>query len=408
MSGDLTEAEVNERMEELLAQHRAEKWNDGPVDPLPFEAVLDARDDKPALEVVRMSAVVAEHVEWLWPGRIPKGKLTILEGDPKTGKSTLSLDIAGRVTTGSPFPDGHRPEVGSVVLLTAEDGLADTVRPRLDAAGADASKVIAWQAVPTVDEHGKLGPPRPPSFPRDVDELERLVTAEEAVLVIVDVLAAYLGSNVDGHRDQDVRRALMPLAKVAERTGSTILVLRHLNKGGGSNALYRGGGSIGIAGAARSILLAALDPDDQTGTNRVLAVSASNLSAPVPSFRYHLAPDEEHGCARIVWDGTSEHTSSSLLAMPASDEERGAVEEACRFLDTLLAAGGVRAKEAFRKASEVGISEKTLRRAKARRGVRSVKDGTGEWFWELPPQGGHEDGQGGQGQEVWPSWPSSG
>lgn len=351
-----------------------------------------------AAGIVFLSDVVPERVEWLWPGRIPRGKLTVGEGDPKTGKSTLGLDIAARVSTGSPFPDGARlPGPGVVIVMSAEDGLADTIRPRLDAAGADPSNVLAWESVPVMNDDGVVSGMRPPSIPRDLEVLEKLIVEHGAVLVVIDVLAAYLGSDVDGHRDQDIRRALMPLAKLAERTHAAILVLRHLNKSPGGNAIYRGGGSIGIAGAARSILLAAVDPSDETGNRRVLAVTASNLSAPVPALAYHLAPCEEHGCAQVVWDGISEHTSSSLLAVQAGDEERSAIDEACHFLRDILSDGPVAARDIEKAARDSGVQSRTLRRAKERLKVRSVKSGMGSsWSWTMPAV---EDGQGGRTPE---------
>jgi hypothetical protein len=277
-----------------------------------------------------------------------------------------------------------------VILMSAEDGLADTIRPRLDAAGANAENVIAWEGVPVVNDEGAVSAMRPPSLPRDIDALGALIVNTGAVLVIVDVLAAYLGSDVDGHRDQDIRRALMPLAKLAERTHTAILVIRHLNKSTGGNAMYRGGGSIGIAGAARSILLAAVDPKDETGNRRVLAVTASNLSAPVPALAYHLAPSEEHGCARVVWEGVSDHTSSTLLAAQVGDEERSAVDEAGDFLRDILASGPVAARDVEKAAREAGVQPRTLRRAKDQLKIRSVKSGMGaSWSWVLPiPQGG--------------------
>lgn len=317
--------------------------------------------------VTRLADVAPESVSWLWPGRIPRGKLTILEGDPKVGKSTLALDLAARISTGSAMPDGHQLDgPGSVVLMTAEDGLADTVRPRLDAAGADVFRVFAWRSMPTQDDDDKPGPPRPPSIPQDLDFLRSLVVKRCAALVIVDVLAAYLGSGVDGHRDQDVRRALMPLAQVAEETGAAVVVIRHLTKSGGSNALYRGMGSIGIAGAARSILLAAVDPEDGTGSRRVLAVSACNVAAPVPALGYHLEADDERGCSRIVWDGPSTHTSASLLAAPASEDERCERDEIARILSGLVEhTGSVPVAEARRAIHAAGYtpSDSTLRRA---------------------------------------------
>src|SRR5262249_22936941 len=150
---------------------------------------------------------------------------------------------------------------------------ADTIRPRLEAAGADLDRIHIFHAVRR-EGHEVI-----PSLPENLPELERAIRDRHAELVVIDPLMAYLGGGVDAHRDQDVRRALAPLAKMVERTGAAGLAVRHLNKGGasGGNPLYRGGGSIGIIGAARSGLLVARDPDDPE--RRVFAVTKSNLAA---------------------------------------------------------------------------------------------------------------------------------
>lgn len=156
-----------------------------------------------------------------------------------------------------------------MVLLTAEDGIADTVRPRLDAAGADVDRVFVFSGV--VDP--ETGTVREPSLPGDLERIEKIVVENDAALVIVDVLSAFLHGSVDSYRDQDVRGALMPLARLAERTGATVVVLRHLSKSGGANPLYRGGGSIGIIGAARVGLLVV------RGENTQLPVTGVGLAA---------------------------------------------------------------------------------------------------------------------------------
>ncbi len=338
------------------------------------------------LGTVCLADVAPEQVEWLWPGRIPLGKLTILEGDPKVGKSTLSLEVAARVTTGTPFPDEYVPQIGSVLVMTAEDGLADTVRPRLDAAGADVSRVIAWESVLIYDSEGNPSGIRPPSIPGDVDALETLIVGHDIALVIVDVLNAYLGRSVDGHRDQDVRRALMPLSKLAERTDTAIVVLRHLNKSAGGSPLYRGGGSIGIAGAARSILLAAVDPDNQE--RRVLVSQGGNVAAPPDAIAYELVTDPEHSCARVRWLGISNHTSASLLAV-TSYHERSALADAKEWLGDYLADGPKPANEVKSEGRAAGHSWATLLRTKDGLHVRSEKSGMGGgWVWRLPAPDG--------------------
>lgn len=329
---------------------------------------------------VRLSEVEPEHVAWLWPGRIPLGKVVVVDGDPGLGKSTLVLgEFAARITTGSPWPDRQPCPQGSVVMLTAEDGLGDTIRPRLDAHGADPARVVCFEAVEYGPDEERL-----PSLALDLARIEAAVVREGALLVVVDVLMAFLGSRTDSYRDQDMRSALTPLAKMAERTGCAVVVLRHLSKTGGTNALYRGGGSIGIIGAARAGLLVAADPEDEH--RRILAVTKCNLAAPVSALAFRLAPDEEHGCARVEWDGETAHTAAQLLETLDS-EERGAGDEAVAFLRAELGGGRVAAKNVKAAARNAGIADRTLDRAKKRAGVETKREGyasEGVWYWSLP------------------------
>lgn len=344
----------------------------------------DVVPELPTATFTRMGDVQSERVSWLWPGRIPRGKLTMVDGDPKTGKSTMLLDLAARVTTGSPLPDKVKLDgPANVVLLTAEDGLADTVRPRLDAAGADANRVVVFESVPVRGEDGASYGERLPSFPRDLTALEALVVQEDAVLVIIDVMNAYLGSDVDGYRDTDMRRALMPLAKMAERTSAAVVGLRHLTKSHTGNALYAGGGSIAYVGAARAVLLVAADPDDEN--RRVLAVTACNVAAPAPALGFELVPASEHDCARVQWNGTVEHQADDLVT-PTSREERSDLADAVEWLrDFLAAQADAPAKDMENAARQKDISPRTLRRAKKQVGVISEKVG-GAWRWRLPAE----------------------
>jgi len=333
--------------------------------------------------VVRMSEVIPEQVAWLWPGRIPAGKLTILDGDPGIGKSTISIDLAARVSTGRPMPGDttSRPPAG-VVLLSAEDGLADTIRPRLDAAGADAAHVVALAAI--VNEEGIE---RLPSLPGDLARLEDTIRADDAALVVVDVLMAYLDGAINAHRDHDVRGALAQLAAVAEHTGAAILVLRHLTKATGGPAIHRGGGSIGIIGAARSALVVGRDPDDET--RMVLAVAKANLAATASSLAYRIV--DRDGVGAIEWGEGTAHTAEELLAArtEATAEERTALDDAKAILAEFLASGPVSAKEVRAEARSAGVANRTLDRAKAALRIVARKVGRpGErgqrWEWSLP------------------------
>jgi hypothetical protein len=332
--------------------------------------------------LIRLSDVRPERVSWLWHSRVPLGKLTIWDGDPGTGKTTAAIDLAARVTTHRPMPDGTPSDLlepAGVVLLTAEDGLADTIRPRCDAAGADASRVACRQLI--LETTGVL---RMPTL-ADLSQIEQDIAAVDARLVIIDPIMAYLPVGTKSHVDADVRRVLAPLADLAERTGAAIVALRHLNKTDGGNPLYRGGGSIAFTGAARSVLLAARDPDDETGARHVLAATKSNLGKKPPALAYHIE-EADNGSSRIVWDGAARYTADELLASP-DPEERGALADAIAFLRDLLTDGPCRAGDVKQKARQAGIAERTLHRAKERLKIRAERFGAvtdAHWEWRLP------------------------
>lgn len=339
--------------------------------------------------VVRGDELEPERVDWTWPGRIAKGKVLVLDGDPGVGKSTLALDIAARITTGGALPDGEpmsRPM--NVVMLSAEDGLADTIIPRFRAAGGIPNRLRCITGI--AERDGAEVRQRPFIIPTDLDHLEEIILAAAPVgLVIVDVLMAFLNSRVDSKSDSSIRGALMPLAQLSERTGAPILCLRHLNKSGGTNPLYRGGGSIGIVGAARVGWMVTRDPDDETRC--ILAISKNNLAPIAPSLVYRVVSNDEYQCGTIEWDGTSKYSAADLLEAHAADEdERYARDDAEGFLEDQLARGPVPATTLLDEARKVGIAEKTLKRAKKRIGVTSERTGgigsSGAWVWRMTPK----------------------
>lgn len=324
----------------------------------------------PSIVGRHLDEVQPEAVHWLWPGRVPLGTVTVLEGDPGLGKSTAMLDIAARLTHGHAMPDGApAPGAAGVVLLTAEDSLSSTVRPRLEAAGADLSRVYAVEAIRVAGDDQD----RAVVLPAHIEGIRAAVDEVGALVVIVDPLAAYLDGAINSWRDHDVRRALHPLARLADEMGVAIVVIRHLTKGAGP-AIYRGGGSIGIAGAARSVLLAARDPDDES--RRVLAVVKSNLAREAPSLTYQLEPALS-GVARIIWGGESPHRADALVSAPADLDERSALDEALDWLGDRLADGLQPVRDVLRDARADGIAPRTLQRARARLGVRSTPAGFG-------------------------------
>jgi len=361
------------------------EWSEEAFKIGPKSASKDSQDASAGPDCVHgvlLSEVVPERVRWLWKSRIVLGKLNLVDGDPGLGKSAVTIDLAARVSAGKPWPDGSECESGGVVVLSAEDGLADTIRPRFDAAGGDPSRVVAVSTVP--DEEGNE---RQLSIPGDLHIIEAAIERVGAVLVIIDPLMAFLPGEVNSHRDQDVRRALAPLARLAERTGAAVVVVRHLNKATGGNALYRGGGSIGIVGAARSGLLVAKHPEDDN--RRVLAGIKSNLAAPAPSLVFSLSSTES-GAVRVDWKGETPLDASALLSAPTDHEERSALSEAQELLREVLSDGPQPASDVRREADSAGVAKRTLDRARQSLGVLSEREGEagkrggGKWTWRLP------------------------
>ncbi len=322
--------------------------------------------------LLRLADVEPRPVSWLWPGRIPLGKLTVLDGDPGLGKSTLSLDLAARVSRGACMPDGAPGVSGGVLLLSAEDAADDTIVPRLIAADAE----LAWIAqVPAV--MGSDGE-SPPVLPLDTPALEQAITdlGTQVRLVVIDPLVAFLSEGVNSWRDQDVRRALHALARFAEMSGAAVLVIRHLTKANGTPALYRGGGSIGIIGAARAGLLVARDPEDPM--RRVLAATKMNLAPEPCSLGFRLeAAGKQH--PRIVWSGESPHKADVLVSQPDDDDERHEAADLRAFLREFLEVAPRTFREVQRACRDAGfdVHDTTLRRARKAAGISARRQGFG-------------------------------
>lgn len=336
--------------------------------------------------IVRLGDVEPEAVQWLWEPYIPLRKLTLLEGDPGVGKTWLALQIAASLSQGYalPGPDGWPGGPGGqgspVLYLSAEDGIADTLRPRLDAAGADCTRIhalVGWrgQDAKGQAQHGAI-------MLSDVAILEEAMAEIQPVLVIIDPLQGYLGATVDMHRANEVRPILTGLSTLAETYACAVLAIRHLGKAPQSRAMYRGLGSIDFAAAARSILLAGQDPRDPT--RRVLAHVKSSLALAGVALGYELRR------STFAWTGLSSITAEELLAPYHDDEERSAIDEATDFLQDILAEGPKPAQEVIKAAKQAGITEITLRRAKKAAGVGAHRQnaegherGKGGWVWQL-------------------------
>lgn len=329
------------------------------------------------LEAIPASAVESKKVRWLWKERIPLGGLTLLAGDPGLGKSILTCDLAARLSRGE-----LGEEAGVTLLASAEDSQEATLRPRLEAAGADLDRVFFLERR---EFGGSL------SLPRDIARLRGLVRKHGARLIVIDPLMAHLPASVNSWQDQSVRGALAPLHALADLTGAAVVVVAHLNKGQERDPLRRIGGSIGVPAAARSALLLARDPDDpegEQGSRRVLAHVKSNLGPLAPSLHYEvetvtLPGDGDGETARLRLLGGSSYSGADLLASSIGGESTS-LEEAKEFLKAELADGPKAATQLIATAADLGIADRTLKRAKAQLGIESTKTAfNGRWSWAL-------------------------
>jgi RecA-family ATPase len=318
-------------------------------------------------------------VKWLWDKYVAKENITMFDGNPGEGKSTLALDIAARVSRGQSMPDNTLTDIGGVVILSCEDNLSTTIVPRLMAAGADLSKCV--QLYQIIEGENKR-------FPKitDIDAIRKAIISVRAKLVIIDPLMGFIGT-ADSHKDQDVRQVLAPLADLAEEMQVAVIIVRHLNKSNNGSAIYRGGGSIGISGAARSVFLIAGDPNDEN--LKVFAPIKSNLAKMQNSLSFGMEEVILKGdieTSKIIWKGISNFIADDLLELPNDKGDKSQLDEAKDFLENYLSSGDKLQENIFKDSKKNNIAEKTLRRAKKLLGIKSIKptfDGS-KWMWKLP------------------------
>ena len=336
--------------------------------------------------LMRLSNVQHKPVAWLWQGRIPLAKLTMLDGDPERGKSCITTDIAARFSAGSPMPDGQHVGQGNVLFIAAEDAVDDTIAPRFRAAEGD-PECAFFYPLPRDEETGRV---RPLTIPEDLDDIEDRIRDDEIKLVIVDPITAFLSARISTNNDASVRKALTPLKEVAETNGCAFILVRHLNKDSGeSKALYRGGGSIAFTGAARSAMVVAEHPDEEGVL--VLARVKGNVAKPVPNLTYRLESWEgDETVPKVVWLGTTDLTANDLFKKTGRSEAP-ARDEAERIIVEILANGPVPSKELQEEVFSAGVKKATYERARESLGVtatrvRDVMGKTNLWYSYLPGQ----------------------
>ena len=336
------------------------------------------------INVAMASGIETEKAQWLWPGYIPQGKITILAGDPGMGKSTIGIDLVAKISCGKPLPSGGRTVTGTCLIASAEDAPEDTIAPRLIVAEAKMSRVGVIREVKIEDQLCYL------SLPRDLNRLRKLVVARGARLLIIDPLNAFLERGTDTYKDQDIRSVLAPVEQMAEETGVAVLIIAHLTKKEDSSVLYRVGGSIGFIGSARSVLAVG-----ETGKKnlRVLYSLKSNLAKKPQPLGYETRQVTRHrknasewkGEEKIVssvirWKGTVDYDPSNRSAVSGDK----AASEAENFLQQSLTDSGVSVEDLYAEAKRAGISRGQLNRMKTEMGLKITKGRDGNWVWSMP------------------------
>lgn len=313
------------------------------------------------LQMIKMSEIQSKEVAWLWYPFIPYGKLTIIQGDPGDGKTTLVLNIAAKLSMGEGLDsDMKLTEPLTVIYQSAEDGLADTVKPRLEAAGADCENISV------IDESRK-------SLSMIDERLEEAIIRTKAKLLILDPIQAYLGGSMDMNRANEARDMTKKLAALAEKYQCAIVLVGHMNKAAGNKAAYRGMGSIDFFAVARSVLLVGRVEGEEN--IRAVVQIKNNLAGFGHPKAFQLSEDG------FLWLGDYEITADEVLGGIAPKVNK--LEQAKRLLRKLAETNNaIQSNEIFNLAEEQNISRRTLENAKKELGVRAKRINN-SWYWEL-------------------------
>ena len=346
----------------------------------------------PALIATKASEVEIKPVEWLWPGRIPQGKLTLLAGEPGAGKSTLTYFLAAAVTVGADFPrnEGHCPGGGSVIIFSAEDDMADTIAPRLMAAGADLECVEIITGV-------SAGIDRARSFnlATDLPALKaKIAEMQDLRLIVIDPIASYLG-RADSHKNAEVRAVLEPLVQVAAETGAAVVGVTHFAKSPDIKAMNKIIGSIGFVGVARAAFVVVRDPESEDDARRLFLRVKGTLARDLGGLAFRIEqlevkPGIVPSCARWLEDEVMV-TADDVMASEKDSASPTARAEAESVLRTILKDAPRPQTEVKRETKQAGVSWRTVERAKRDLGVIAKRSGgagaDGWWEWSLPDTG---------------------
>ena len=314
------------------------------------------------IEVRYYSSVTAQKVDWLWYPYIPYGRITMLQGDPGEGKTTFALNIASLLSNGCSMPDSEIPTPSqSVIYQSTEDGIADTVKPRLIEAGADCSRIAFIN-----DSHEPLT--------LDDSRIEHAIQSTGARMLVLDPLQAFIGKEADFHRANDIRPLMNKLADVAGRTNCAVIIIGHMNKSVGTKGVYRGLGSIDITAAARSVLMVGRLRDEPA--IRVMTQLKNNLAPEGKSIAFEM--DETSG---FRWIGQYDISIDELLN-GEKPVEASKLVQAQTVIQDILGGGACLCSQIYKACDSRGLSKRTVDTAKRSLGVKSTKQSDG-WEWSM-------------------------
>lgn len=337
------------------------------------------------MKLATASSLNMKPIDWLWPGRIPMQCVSLIEGDPGTSKSTLTNTIAAHVSTGRDWPDGEPCPQGAAIIANAEDPEEQVILPRLVAAEANLTQISV--IVPSSDQDRTLF-----TIPDHVELLEKAILEMNVKVVIFDPLEAFLSTKVNNYSNHHIRAALRSLEALAKKVNCAILIVRHLNKDVGKSPTYRGGGSIGVIGAARAAILVTKDPANKSRC--LMLPHKANWSSVKDGVAYRTSDTilmTEDGAeihtSRIVWDGEASISATEALATQVDMKESTTLEEAAQMIRDLLKEGAIESVKVFAEGRKQGYSKKTIYDAAKMVDVIKRPEGHGRnqvWIWELP------------------------
>jgi hypothetical protein len=347
------------------------------------------KEYKRSVNLIKASEIHPLQIEWLWKGWIASGKFHLLGGVAGTGKTTIALDLASTISNGGVYPDGSKAPIGNIVIWTGEDDIRDTLTPRLIAMGANRDRIHFVGDINSSgvfeDDSGAFNP----SLDMEVLQSE-ILKIGNVKLLIIDPIVSVLNKKTNSHVNADVRRDLTPIVKMAEEMQFAVLGITHFTKGTqGQDPIERITGSLAFGAVARIVLVASKNRNREGEEIRIFARAKSNIGSDDNGFEYSLEQTEiKDGIetSKILWGNLIKGSAKDLLFDNNEESDSSAIEECMQYLTEVLSGGKIISDEIKRDCKEKGFSESTLKRAKKKLGIQSVKEGFGKdsvWYFRL-------------------------